>query len=229
MCEVVSTAKRVSHRRVRDLRVNKMKEYLEPSEFIDWTSQRVLDKARELAAGASAPEDVAQRCFEFVRDEIKHSWDFRLNPVTCKASDVLKYGTGYCYAKSHLLAALLRANSVPAGLCYQRLTITDVPPFCLHGLNAVYLEEIGWYRIDARGNKEGVYAEFCPPIEKLAFPIVTPGEADLPEIWSEPLPVVVQILQRSKNYLDVAENLPDVELVNAKPPMLPDLRHCGHK
>jgi len=38
-----------------------------------------------------------------------------MNPVTCKASDVLIYGTGYCYAKSHLLAALLRANAIPAG------------------------------------------------------------------------------------------------------------------
>lgn len=26
------------------------------------------------------------------------------NPVTCRASEVLVHGTGYCYAKSHLLA-----------------------------------------------------------------------------------------------------------------------------
>ena len=127
-----------------------------------------------------------------------HSWDYEQNPVTCKASDVLKHRTGYCYAKSHLLAALLRANEIPAGLCYQRLTITDVPPFCLHGLNAIYLEKYGWYRIDARGNKQGVSAEFCPPIEKLAFPIITQGELDLPEIWSEPLPVVTEVLIKSE-------------------------------
>ncbi|MBL0716467.1 MAG: transglutaminase family protein [Desulfosarcina sp.] len=74
------------------------------------------------------------------------------------------HGTGYCYSKSHLLAALLRANDIPAGLCYQRLTVSDnKPPFCIHGLNAVYLEQHGWYRLDARGNKSGVTAEFCPP------------------------------------------------------------------
>lgn len=190
-----------------------MNKYLVSSEYIDWESPEILAQAKVLASGASEPEEVARRCFEFVRDEIMHSWDYEQNPVTCRASDVLKHRTGYCYAKSHLLAALLRANNIPAGLCYQRLTITDVPPFCLHGLNAVYLESFGWYRIDARGNKEGISAEFCPPIEKLAFPIVMPGEADLPEIWAEPLPVVTEILTKRATYQEVADSLPDVELV----------------
>ncbi len=76
--------------------------------------------------------------------------DAQQNPVTLRASEVPSQGTGYYYAKSHLLAALLRANGLPAALCYQRLTITDVPPFCLHGLNAAYLPKWGWYRPDAR-------------------------------------------------------------------------------
>jgi transglutaminase-like putative cysteine protease len=190
-----------------------MKQYLASSEFINWDHPDVLAQAKVLSKGAIDLEDVARRCFEFVRDDIQHSWDFQRNPVTCKASDVLKHRTGYCYAKSHLLAALLRANNIPTGLCYQRLTITTEPPFCLHGLNAVYLEKFGWYRIDARGNKEGVTADFCPPVEKLAFPIITKGEADLPEIWSEPLPMVIDALLSGKNYQDVADNLPDVTLL----------------
>lgn len=190
-----------------------MKQYLASSEFINWDHPDVLAQAKMLSKGAIDLEDVARRCFEFVRDDIQHSWDFQRNPVTCKASDVLKHRTGYCYAKSHLLAALLRANNIPTGLCYQRLTITTEPPFCLHGLNAVYLEKFGWYRIDARGNKEGVTADFCPPVEKLAFPIITKGEADLPEIWSEPLPMVIDALLSGKNYQDVADNLPDVTLL----------------
>ena len=67
-------------------------------------------------------------------------------------------------------------------------------PFSLHGLNVMYLESYGCYRIDTRGNKPGVEADFCPPIEKLAFPIVSDGEADLSEIWAEPLPLVVHAL-----------------------------------
>ncbi len=190
-----------------------MNKYLESTEYIDWQQADVLAKALSLAEGLDSEGQVARACFEFVRDEIKHSWDFQINPVTCKASDVLLQGTGYCYAKSHLLAALLRANKIPAGLCYQRLTISDdKPPFCLHGLNAVYLKNHGWYRIDPRGNKEGVNAQFCPPEEQLAFPIISESEADLPEIWSEPLNVVVEVLTKYSDFLEVANNLPDIAL-----------------
>jgi hypothetical protein len=199
-----------------------MNKYLESTEYIDWKNQAVLARSQVCSDGAATSEEIIRRCFEFVRDEIKHSWDHKLNPVTYQASDVLNHGTGYCYAKSLLLAALLRANNIPTGLCYQRLTIPGTPSFCLHGLNAVYLDTFGWYRIDARGNKQGVSTEFCPPIEKLAFPIVTEGEADLPEIWAEPLPVVIQALTRHKTVQSVADNLPDVELVTANKSMLSD-------
>jgi transglutaminase-like putative cysteine protease len=192
-----------------------MTAYLESSEYIDWKHHLVLAKAAELAEDCLGEESIAKRCFEFVRDAIKHSWDYRLNPVTCKSSDVLINETGYCYAKSHLLAALLRANAIPAGLCYQRLTIeTNGPPHCLHGLNAVYLKQYGWYRVDARGNKPGVAAEFCPPMEKLAFPIVDALERDFQEIWAEPLPLVIKALTQNKTVEQVFENLPDIEVIN---------------
>ena len=193
-----------------------MDKYLESSKFIDWETSIVLDKAKELSQGLSSHEDIARACFEYVRDKIKHSNDFKLNPVTCKASDVLKNETGYCYAKSHLLAALLRANEIPAGMCYQRLTIkNNQPPFCLHGLNAVLLPNIGWYRIDARGNKEGVEAQFTPPIENLAFPIIIKGEIDLPEIWAEPLSDIISVLNNFKTFEQVANNLPDVQITKS--------------
>jgi len=191
-----------------------MQKYLLPSQYIDYDHPSVSEKAAELADGVSSELDLVKICFEFVRDDIKHSWDYRMNPVTCKASEVLIHGTGYCYAKSHLLAALLRANAIPAGLCYQRLTVAaDGPPYCLHGLNAVYLKQHGWYRIDARGNKPGVAAEFCPPTEKLAFPIVDDLERNFPEIWPEPLPLVVKALTLSTTVEQVFDNLPDIEVI----------------
>ncbi len=188
--------------------------YLASSKYIDWHHPVVKIKAAQLAEGAVSEADLVKRCFEFVRDVIKHSGDYKCNPVTCAASEALIHGTGYCYAKSHLLAALLRANGIPAGLCYQRLTVgTDGPPFCLHGLNAVYLKDYGWYRIDARGNKPGVDAAFCPPKEQLAFPIRYKEERDLPEIWPEPLPLVIKVLTEYETVQQVAENLPDIELI----------------
>jgi transglutaminase-like putative cysteine protease len=190
-----------------------MKLYLAPSEFIDFNHPDVARQAHDLAGQSSTTHDLIKRCFEFVRDQIKHSADFKLNPVTCKASDVLRHGTGYCYAKSHLLAALLRANGVPTGLCYQRLSVQGQgAPYCLHGLNAVWLPELGWHRIGARGNKPGVNAQFAPPLEALAFPVLDPHERDLPEVWAEPLPVVIAALTQYTPHDQVLQNLPDIEL-----------------
>jgi transglutaminase-like putative cysteine protease len=196
---------------------HEMKKYLTSSKYINCENASVIKKAAELSSGCSGDENIAEACFEFVRDEIRHSHDFKLSPTTVTASEVLESGTGYCYAKSHLLAALLRANKIPAGLCYQRLTIeNDAPPFCLHGLNAVYLEKHGWYRVDARGNKENVDARFCPPIEKLAFPIAVEGECDFRGIWPEPLPMVVEVLEKYKTYNEVYSNLPDIEIIKMR-------------
>lgn len=193
-----------------------MEKFLESSEYINWKNADILTLANQLSEDVAEQGElkIVNNCFEWVRDQIKHSWDFKLNPVTCVASDVLKHGTGYCYAKSHLLAALLRANSIPAGLCYQRLSVNDDgAPYCLHGLNAVYLNEFGWYRLDARGNKSGIDAQFSPPYEQLAFPITEVNERDLPEIWSEPLGLVVNVLTSSGTVEDVMDKLPDIELI----------------
>jgi len=186
--------------------------YLAAGQYIDFAHPLAAAKAAELAAGAADEIALARRCFEFVRDEIEHSVDFWRNPVTCKASDVLRHGTGYCYAKSHLLAALLRANGIPAALCYQRLSVGESgAPYCLHGLNAVFLKDYGWYRIDARGNKPGVAADFCPPHEVLAFAIKTDDERDLPGIHAEPLAIVTNVLERYADVGEVYAHLPDLE------------------
>jgi len=188
-------------------------EFLRATSVIDCDHPAVREKALSLAKGCTGDAEIAKVCFTFVRDEIRHSGDYKTNPVTLVASAVLEHTTGYCFAKSHLLAALLRANRIPAGLCYQRLkNHGDVgPSFYLHGLNAVWLDEYGWYRADARGNRADVHAEFAPPEEHLAFVPKEPGEMDLTGIFGDPLPVVVELLTKYTDYQDVRQNLPDVE------------------
>jgi transglutaminase-like putative cysteine protease len=187
-----------------------MQEFLKRTEIIDWNHPGVLSKARELSKNITDVQEIAGRCFAWVRDSIQHSSDFRRNPVTCSASQVLTEGTGYCYAKSHLLAALLRANGIPAGFCYQRLSVLgDGPPYSLHGLNAVHLPVHGWYRADSRGNKPGVDAQFMPPTERLAFKVTLPGERSFPEILTDPLPVVVSALRKYSHWDELYKNLPD--------------------
>lgn len=188
--------------------------YLRQSKYIDFEHPVVQSKAVELAAGRPGRMELIAACFEFVRDRIEHCVDYGRQVVTCAASDVLIHGTGFCYAKSHLLAALLRANGVAAGLCYQRLSVGNGgPPYCLHGLNAVWLDGLGWFRIDARGNKPGVDAQFCPPVERLAFSVSDADEADFPEVWADPLPVVVEALTAGQTTAEVLADLPDVPVV----------------
>lgn len=194
-----------------------MEEYLQASEVIDWQHPTILELAQKISSGHQTCEAIAKACFEWVRDEIRHSHDYQMNPITCRASDVLQYKTGYCYAKSHLLAGLLRAKSIPAGFCYQRLSLDDKgAPYTLHGFNAVYLPEVGWYRVDARGNREGVNAQFTPPKEQLAYKTQFPEEADFQTIFAEPLQVVVEALQTQRTWDEMLLHLPDISLELAK-------------
>jgi transposase/transglutaminase-like putative cysteine protease len=187
-----------------------MDQFLRVTEIIDWTHPAVFWKAKELAKNATDIHEIVRRCFEWVRDSIQHSADFQRNPVTCSASQVLASGTGYCYAKSHLLAALLRANRIPVGFSYQRLSIDETgAPYCLHGLNAVHLPECGWYRVDSRGNKPGVNAQFSPPAEQLAFRPSFSQERDFLEVLPDPLPVVVTALRKYSTWDALFNNLPD--------------------
>jgi transglutaminase-like putative cysteine protease len=194
-----------------------MEEYLKVSEIINWQHPGIMVCAKQIAFRYETPTAVARGCFEWVRDEIFHSVDYKMNPVTCRASDVLQYKTGYCFAKSHLLAALLRANQIPVGFCYQRLSINDKgAPYSLHGFNAVYLPEVGWYRIDARGNKAGINAQFTPPEEQLAYKILSRGETDFSEIIAEPLQIIVEALQSQNTWDEMLRILPDISFDSVK-------------
>ena len=188
-----------------------MAAYLTESDILDFSHPEVKALAERLSAGCTTDVEIARKCFLYVRDEIAHSGDTQAPVTTCTASEVLQHRTGWCYAKSHLLAALLRANGIPAGLAYQRLSCSEYRPdiYCLHGLNTVYLYDYGWYRIDPRGNKEGVDARFDPPREHLAF-VPVGNEYDLEGNFTEPLDVVIEALRNNPDYESMIEHFPDL-------------------
>ncbi|MBQ5966739.1 MAG: transglutaminase domain-containing protein [Clostridiales bacterium] len=202
-------------------------EYLEVSEYINHNHIKVAYLSnyfmetimKDLSEGKAMeymdPEmEFASRAFRFVRDEISHSNDAGRKELCLRASDVLDKRTGLCFGKSHLLCALLRAAGIPSGLCYQYLRLDENDedsPLILHGLTAIYFESLGkWIRVDARGNKPGVTAEFSVEEEKLAFP-VRPGlgETDLPFIFPRPDIGVIGKLLLSKTAQEAMANLPD--------------------
>lgn len=174
--------------------------FLAPDDVVQADHPAVVVLARDLRAQAHDDEDLARRAFTWVRDEVAHSYDVRDPRVTLRAADVLEHRVGLCYAKSHLLAALLRAEGVPTALCYQRLT-DDRGGHVLHGLVAVHLRG-AWHRQDPRGNKPGVDARFSLDDERLAWPVdPTLGEVDYPTLHVRPVRCVVDTLTGADDVL----------------------------
>ena len=184
-----------------------LERYLNSSRYIDFDNPDVLKKAKSLLEQSGNEMDLVEQTYCFVRDEIQHSWDAQDPRVTISASDVLREKVGICWAKANLLAALLRDNGIPTGICYQRLTLVDTPDtgYCIHALNVVHLESLDkWIRLDARGNKEGVCAEFSIDHEKLAFDVREEyDEIDYKIVYADPQPPTMEILETSTNALNM--------------------------
>ena len=189
-----------------------LNDYLVSDIIVDWQTPDVRQKALELTRSLTDEIDKARCLYEWVRDIIPHTNDAGLEIVTCTASEVLHHGTGTCFSKSHLLAALLRANNIPAGFCYQVLRLD--PPvdneLVLHGLNGVYLASLGkWIRLDARGNTRGVNAQFSVDKEQLAFPMeASAGESLYDTIYAAPVKNVVNKLKKYESRRELWLDLP---------------------
>ncbi len=185
--------------------------------IIELEDQLIVAKVQDIIENNFSLEKQAEIAFQFVRDQIEHSFDTKSKRITISASDTIKNGEGICFAKSHLLAALLRGLGIPTGFCYQRVLRkgTIESGYALHGLNALYLEEHGWFRVDPRGNKPGIQSEFNMEEEQLAYPIREHlGEVDYPQVYTKPLETVINSMEDSEDCHALFFNRP--EKVNNK-------------
>lgn len=174
--------------------------FLAGDDVVQTSHPAVVELARSLRARTDGDEELARAAFEWVRDEVGHSYDVGSGRATLTAADVLEHRVGLCYAKSHLLAALLRSEGVPTALCYQRLSHGE-GAFVLHGLVAVHLRG-AWHRQDPRGNKEGVDAQFSLDGERLAWAVdAAAGEVDYPSLHERPAVCVVDVLGSADDVL----------------------------
>ena len=187
--------------------------YLEDTITIDWQTPAVMKLGKTLLEGCDSAEDRARVLFEYVRDDIDHSLDVETESVTCSASQVLREKTGLCYAKSHLLAGLMRFAGFPTGFCYARLADSErAEKFVLHGFNAVYWNTSQeWVFVDPRGNREGIHSEmrFEAPFSLAYAPDPQQGESFLPFIYRRPGKRIIDLLERAPDFAAVRRNLPD--------------------
>lgn len=191
---------------------NIIEDYLKATDIVNYDNDNIQKLSSELWEIADSEVNYIKLAYEFVRDQISHSADIGEDLITCSASEVLAAGHGICFAKSHLLAALLRYKGIPTGFCYQKLILDDdaSPVLIYHGLNGVYIEEINrWIRLDARGNKEGVDAQFSLVEEKLTFPIRTEkGEEDDFVVYPAPDANVIASMKACETRSKLWEKLP---------------------
>ncbi len=205
-----------------------------PDANADATDLNPADTSEAATAAARV-----ERLFRFVRDEIIHSFDldpetaerlatrrvegfppaFVRRGIACRASEALALGHGLCFAKSHLLAALLRFAGHPTGFCYVKLADDERPGrFVLHGFVAVHWQPTGgWILLDPRGDRgcfddPGAIATECrfeAPFSLAYLPDPERGESFLPFIYKRPGKRIVDFLERVPDEKTLRRSLPD--------------------
>lgn len=188
-----------------------LSEFLKENEYVNYTAENIVLKAEELFKGIDNDIEKTKIAYEYVRDEILHSFDIEAKIITTKASDVLKYKTGICHAKANLLAALLRSQNITTGFYFQHITLADDNSlgYCVHAYNGVYLQN-KWIKLDARGNTNGKNAQFSLEEPMLAFP----NRSEYDEyfwkgIYASPHMDTMKMLEDAKTIQDIIDNIPD--------------------
>ncbi|MEM7586314.1 MAG: transglutaminase family protein [Acidobacteriota bacterium] len=124
---------------------------LAPGRFVDSETPEVVDFARRSAGDTSDAIEKARRLYLAVRDGLRYNpFIVTSDPATFTASHALQCGFGFCVTKAALLAAVARAEGIPARLGFadvrnhlttpklRRMMGTDV--FAYHGYTELWLD-----------------------------------------------------------------------------------------
>lgn len=126
--------------------------FLEPTFFIDSKSEVITKLVEKIGESANQAVDFIKSSFNYVRDKIKYTVETvqHDSPADMKASTTVLREKGFCIQKAVALAALLRANNIPARLHFADIINHRSPPylqelmgtkvFVFHGYTDVYLE-----------------------------------------------------------------------------------------
>ncbi len=121
-----------------------LKEFLEPSDFIQSADPVLVEKARGITKGSKDSWEAARRVAQWVADNIKGAI-----PGGGTAKGVYDTRTGECGGYGFLTAAFCRAVGIPARVVWGCLYANSGGGvFGQHGWNEVYMGEAGWIPID---------------------------------------------------------------------------------
>jgi transglutaminase-like putative cysteine protease len=92
------------------------REFLTGTKYCDTENAEIQRRTAHLLSPSGKPRDggdvhSAVRIFDWVRDEVKYSFDF----WNVKASETMRKMSGMCANKANLQIAMLRAAGIPAG------------------------------------------------------------------------------------------------------------------
>ena len=183
--------------------------FLQEDEYVDFLELTLSREITNAIGDCETDEERVRTAYEAVRDQIENAVD--INSVACpaKASRVIRDRLGCCHAKANLLAAMLRFYKIPAGFCYQRLSLGEGRGYTLHCYNAVYLDG-KWIKLDARGNIGDIDAQFSTGEPRLAYTVdESKGERDIPGIFAVPDPGCMRAIEMSNSTAEMMYNLPD--------------------
>jgi len=96
-----------------------MKEFLQPTEFLNFDNETVREFAEKNTVGAKTEKEKAVALYYAVRDGFQYDpYVLDLRKEGLKASNLLTRKRGYCVEKAILLAASARAVNIPSRLSF---------------------------------------------------------------------------------------------------------------
>ncbi len=125
--------------------IDSMSAYLQPGDLIESDAPELVEKAKEITAGAKDSWEAMKRLSRWVSDEI--SYDI---PGGGTALNTYKLRMGECGSHSNLLAAFCRAVGIPARVVFGCMYVPNYGgTFGQHAWNEVFMGEHGWIPVDA--------------------------------------------------------------------------------
>ena len=137
--------------------------WLRPAPFVDSDAPAIVTFARAAAADIVDARERAVALYYAVRDGVTYTpyCDFR-SADTYRASAVLAKGAGFCVGKAALLAAVARAEGIPA-----RLRFADVRNhLCTPRLRALVGGDVFYYHGYVEPELEGRWVKATPAFDR---------------------------------------------------------------